>query len=372
VLLAGLCLFACVALPLRAAADTQPEPAKGPTLGFTINLHHTEHLEKYLESVDEIAAMGCNTLQVVTPAWQHNGASSKVHYRPGPGGGPTREQLLTLLNHAEQRGLRTALMVTVLLTEPRGNEWRGKIMPGDWDTWWAHYHRVIHQAMDVALEAGVDDFAVGSELLTTEPERERWTELIDALRQRFDGRLYYSTNWDHYHVPRFWGELDLIGINGYWNITTLAADPDAPTHDELVARWRQIRADLVGHARRFNKPILITEVGYPTLPWALKDPWNYVAGKDQPPDPQAQAKGYRAFLEAWSDALKPTGASIPEAPTTAATTQPTSQPTRTQHPLAGVLFFAWDPYYRGGHGDTGYGVRGKPAFHLIRDWVQNH
>jgi len=283
--------------PKPAAADHR-DPTARPVVGFTINLHHTQHLDQYLESVDQIAAMGCNTLQVITPAWQHNGASTDIYYKPGPGGGPTPEQLLTLLNHAKKRGLRTALMVTVLLEQPRGSEWRGKIMPDDWDAWWTSYHTVIHQAMDVALRAGVDDFAVGSELLTTEPERQRWTQLIASLRDRFDGRLYYSTNWDHYHVPRFWPQLDLIGINGYWNITTLAKDTDHPTHDELVARWRQIRTDLTNHAQRFDMPILITEVGYPALPWALKDPWNYVAPEGQQADPKAQAKGYRAFLEA--------------------------------------------------------------------------
>jgi len=358
-------------LSVQTATAQTPEPTE-PVVGFTINLHHTEHLDKYLESVDQIAKMGCNTLQVITPAWQHNGASAEVYYKPGPGGGPTRDQLLTLLGHAKKRGLRTALMVTVLLEKPRGSEWRGKIMPGDWDTWWQHYHRVIHQAMDVALEAKVDDFAVGSELLTTEPERERWAALIDSLRQRFDGRLYYSTNWDHYHVPRFWDKLDLIGINGYWNITTLADDPDQPTHDELVQRWRQIRHDLTAHARRFNKPILITEIGYPALPWALKDPWNYIAN-DAKPDPQAQARGYRAFLEAWSDALQnPEASQGSIRPEPQAQTQPASQPAPIDQPIAGVLFFKWDPYYSGGPNDTGYGVRGKPAFGLIKQWVADH
>ena len=75
-----------------------------------------------------------------------------------------------------------------------------------------------------------------------------------------------------------------------------------------------------GAARR--RPILFTEIGYPSLPWALRSPWNYGNDSDAAPDHAAQARGYQAFLDAWGDLLA-------TRPNTAL--------------LAGVLFYHWAP-----------------------------
>ncbi len=37
--------------------------------------------------------------------------------------------------------------------------------------------------------------------------------------------------------------------------------------------------------------------------------------------------------------------------------------------MAGVLFYRWDPYYHGGAHDTGYGIAGKPASEIIKNWL---
>jgi hypothetical protein len=330
-----------IAPPTRTPNATLPQPM----IGFTLNVHHTQKLHLYHDAIDQMADLGVNTLQLLTPAFQQHGASQQIEVKQGPGFGPPREDLIALLNHARQRGMTTALMPAVLFTEPRGNEWRGKISPENWNTWWSSYNRMIDHFVDIAVEADVDIFCVGSELLTTERHTRRWHELIDRVRSQFDGKLIYSTNWDHFHTPTFWRRLDLIGVSGYWDMTTYADRKQPPTDEQLDARWRQIQATLFAFAADMDMPFVITEIGYPTLPWALKDPWNYVADSGVAPDPQPQARGYAAFCRAWSNRLSP-----------------------DSH-CAGVLFYNWDPYHQGGPGDTGYGIRGKPAYTIVADWL---
>ncbi len=327
----------------RAQRSAVPLPLRG----FAISLHHTDQFPLYLQAVDEIAALGFDSLEVATPAFQTDGASQQIRIETGPGRGPQRGQLVTLLKHAKTRGLTTSLMPQVLFTQPRGNEWRGKIHPHNWAPWWESYREMIGYFLDVAIEADVDIFCVGSELLSTERQTDRWVELIAEVRQGFRGLLTYSTNWDHYHVPTLWRHLDLIGISGYWDMTK-GVTHDPPTPEDLAARWSQIRTKLLNFAIAQNRPILFTEIGYPTLPWAIKDPWNYVNSDNTLPDPHAQAAGYAAFLAAWEDLL-------------------IHQPNPAV--AAGVFFFEWDPYHQGGPGDSGYGVRGKPAFDLLRQWL---
>lgn len=329
----------------EAPEAREAREARG-VVGFSINLHHTEKIHLYRQSIDELAALGAGALQIVTPAFQTDGEAETIEIIPGPGRGPTHAQLMELLTYAKQRGLRTALMPVVLFTSPRGNEWRGKISPHDWDAWWESYREAMDYFVGVAVEADVDMLAVGSELLSTERQAERWRDLIAHVRSRYDGKLIYSTNWDHYHVPTWWPQVDFIGISGYWDLTKGAQD-DPPSNADLARRLTDVRRSIFAYARAAKMAVVITEVGYPALPWALKDPWNYVAEDGQLADADAQAHGYRAFLDAFGPSLG-----------------------NEADPLAGVFFYAWDPYHAGGPHDTGYGIRGKPAEHTVRAWLK--
>jgi hypothetical protein len=316
-------------------------------VGFALNAHHTDKPERFLRAIDDIAAAGFNSILVLTPAFQRDGASQRIRIETGPGRAPTREQLIAILSHARAKGLATTLMPVVLLTDPRGNEWRGKISPDNWDAWWSSYQTTLDYFLDIANAGGASVLCVGSELLSTEKQTARWEKLITHARSRFTGRLSYSTNWDHYHVPTFWKKLDLIGINGYWDLTTLT-DADKPEAAKLAQRWQEIREQVLTFGESQNKPVLLTEIGYPTLPWSLRDPWNYIASGNKP-DHQTQAQGYEAFLTTWRDLMTPRSADVKK--------------------FAGVFFYEWDVYYSGGQDDTGYGVRGKPALDLLKKFL---
>lgn len=320
-----------------------------PWIGFSINLHHTDSIEAYLEAIDQVAALGCTGLQIVTPAYQTDGAATKIERLIAPSRSATTEHITTLLARARQRGLRTALMPIVLFDRPRGNEWRGKIAVENWDAWWASYETVMGEFLDIAGQQRVDLFYVGSELISTETQDKRWRAWIGRCRERFGGLLSYSTNWDHYHWPTYWDALDAIAISGYWNVLALT-DADEPDNALIAKRWREIRESVLAYAATQRRPVLISELGYPSLPWAMRDPWNYVARTDQTVDHAAQALGYASFLAAWDDLLTPA-----------------SQPRGTG--FAGVMFYHWDPYHHGGDADSGYGVRGKPAEGFLRRWL---
>jgi hypothetical protein len=331
-----------------AAAVQQPPPPDRPHVGFSVKLFYTNQPGLYLKAIDDLAGMGFTSVQIVTPAFQRDGAATDIRIDATPGRSARRQDLLALLQHAKRRNLRTALMPVVLLTNPRGDEWRGKIQPERWEPWWESYGRVIDHFTDVANEAGVDELCVGSELNSTQPMIDQWTRLIERVRGRFAGRLYYSANWDSYTAVDFWPSLDAIGVNGYFDLTAGASGE--PTAEALAARWAGHRDWLLRFAQAQRRPLLLTEIGYPSQAQALRAPWDYTTGRDKPADHAAQARGYAAFLEAWGPLL--TGDS-PRSPM-----------------LAGVFFYEWDPAGAGGARDVGYGVIGKPAHGLLRDFLQ--
>src|SRR5205823_4640957 len=132
------------------------------------------NINAYLTAIDEIAAMGFNTVEVLTPMFQDNGASESMRVSVGPGRSPERKDLVKVLRHAREKGLTTVLMPLVLFENPRGNEWRGKIQPEKWDNWWKSYRKNIDYFLDIANEADASVFSIGSELLSTEKQLDRW------------------------------------------------------------------------------------------------------------------------------------------------------------------------------------------------------
>lgn len=340
----GVLALVAALLALTAPAPDRPGepitlPEARPLVGFAINAHHIGDLPLYLRSVDRIAELGANALIVVTPMYQRFVDSTLIEVLPDKC--PTAAQLIAILKRAREHGMQTTLLPIVLIERPQGKEWRGVIEPSDWDAWWRSYDDFIERYVEIANRAHVDLLSVGSELNTTEDQISRWERIVQRVRRTFGGQLTYSANWDRYHVVRFWELVDVMSVSAYFEL--VPADPDAP-FPALVEAWAVERDRMLDTARHWQRPLLLSEVGYPTLPWASAHPWNYVATGDVAADPEAQARCYRAFFETWTGELtrsSPAG------------------------PAAGFFCYRWDPYHRGGPQDTGYGVRGKPAHEII-------
>jgi hypothetical protein len=325
--------------PVAETRDEAAATATPPLLGFAINAHHISDLSLYLDAVDGIADLGANALLVVSPMFQQRLDSSEIRYLARRC--PTDEQLTAILRRGRTRGLHTTLLPIVLLEEPGPDDWRGMIRPADPDAWWASYDRFLDRFLDIAVTADVDAFSVGSELNSMEPEVERWNRIIDRARKRYDGALTYTANWDRYHVVTLWPLVDFVSVSAYFR---LAPDDGQATPDELARAWRSERDRLLVFARSHERPLVLMEVGYPTLPWAAARPWDYVARDGVTADHDAQARCYRALFDAWAPVLASTGT-----------------------PAWGLHCYCWDPYHHGEATDTGYGVKGKPALDVIRD-----
>src|SRR5436190_1620972 len=80
-----------------APPPAPPLPPPAPVIGFAINLHHTDHVDLYFKAIDQMAADGFNTIEVLTPAFQRDGAAEDIKVEVGPGQSPSREQIVTVL-----------------------------------------------------------------------------------------------------------------------------------------------------------------------------------------------------------------------------------------------------------------------------------
>lgn len=321
-------------------AEPLPRPVQHGRIGFAMNVHAIQDIAPYFQAIDDIAAIGANSLLIVTPLIQENTFST--HIGRDPERVPTQTELQRLLLHARSRGLSTGLMPVILLSNPETNQWRGKIAPEDWFAWWSDYELNILQMADLAQRSDVNLFFVGSELNSTEEMTDRWVDLIDKVRRRFSREVSYSANWDRFARVRFWESLDLISVSAWFELS----DEIEPTDEQLMTAWEEHFDAMLAVADRWDRPILLSEVGYPSVPWALAKPWNYIPRDDTLPDWTAQQRGYETFFSVLDAGLF------------------------TDPRVAGFFCYEWDPLRSGGREDFHYGVRGKPARQTVRTWFQ--
>lgn len=322
-----------VVAPIAAAPSA---PLTGlPYRGAGMQIQRIDWIDRYEKSIDEIAAIGGDTVSLVVDSRQENGSSNKIYLDMRMT--PTPEQLGRLITRARSKGLRVILMPIVLLDAPRDNEWRGTIAPQRWEDWWESYRAMINHFAWIAEAYGVNVLSVGSELVSTEDERfvHEWRRLIRDVRKTFHGQLTYSANWDHYRPVKFWDQLDLIGMNSYYK---LGNDHNVQI-PEIVKRWRDIQTDLLAFQKQVGKPLLFLEVGWCSLANAAHEPWDYTKTSEAV-DVDLQRRLYEGYFQAWYG----------------------------NPALGGFMVWEWTPG-DGGNDDRGYTPEGKPAEKVLRDWL---
>src|SRR4051794_6315627 len=124
-----------------------------PLRGIAMQIQDPRNLDDYLKGVDQIAATGADTVELVVSGRMEHGRSSRIFIDQRSS--PSRAQLEQLIDRAKQNKLRIMLMPIVLLEAPRGNEWRGTISPENeagsaWDAWFESYQNMLRYYAEIA------------------------------------------------------------------------------------------------------------------------------------------------------------------------------------------------------------------------------
>lgn len=307
-----------------------------PFRGVAMQLQRVDWIEtEYRKSLDEIAALGADTVLFVVDAHMENGSSSVIYVDMRLT--PTPAQLGNIIDYAKAKGLRVVLMPIVLLDKPRSyREWRGTIKPESWPDWWESYRALLHHYSWIAEVHKVDVLVIGSELVSTETKVDEWRTTIAGVRKTFKGMLTYSANWDHYSDIPFWDQLDLIGMNSYY---TLGENNRVRT-EEIQKNWAPYKAKIVDFSRRMGKPVVLLEAGWCNLANAADEPWDYTR-TEIPIDLDLQKRLYEGFFQSWWGEPR----------------------------MAGFMIWEWPPG-DGGPRDRGYTPEGKPAEKVLREWFK--
>jgi hypothetical protein len=156
--------------------------------------------------------------------------------------------------------------------------WRGQLNPGGgpagteeaWDRWFDSYRDYLMGWADVAADEGVAMLSIGVEFKTaTWRFRDRFAILAEEVRQRYDGLLVYSANWDEVDEVGFWDRVDVIGLNAFYPLSTL----EEPDPGDMLRNAEAFADSLEILSRVYDKPVIFTEVGFKALTDSYREPW---------------------------------------------------------------------------------------------------
>jgi hypothetical protein len=267
--------------------------------GMVLGLYAYSPDYDYGPELIRLAASGahCVSLQPLYRMESHD----SVDIVRNPIASPTEESLLRTFRQAKALGLRMMFFPTINIRGEADDPtwWRGNIEPRDWDAWWRNYTAFNVRLATLAQEGGVEWYSIGTEMTSTHRFPDQWRHLALEVRQVFHGKLTYSINFDAHDSFTFGDCLDVVGMNTY---DPIAKHDEYPTEGQIRDAWWWIVYKARTLEVRFRKPVMITEIGYPSVAHAHVGPWDFRT--DKPADPGLQndlVKGALQVLFNWRE-----------------------------------------------------------------------
>jgi hypothetical protein len=275
-------------------AQVLPVSIEGPLLGVNLTAYTRDGYAdpSVKKSIQTLADLGSTAITLV-PTWYMTSPTANV-IAPDRDKSPSEESLTTVIDWIRQAGMQVIIKPHVDVLD---ESYRGDIQPTNRNAWFRSYGEFIDHFASLASSHAANLFVVGTELKSVSSETDRWRAVIETVRDRFPGPITYAANWDEVDQVQFWDDLDAIGVDAYYPLTQSTGT--APTLKELIAAWQGIADQLESKSTQWDRPVLLTEVGYPSQVGATVTPYDVT---DQPADQNIQALAYKATFKALSGA----------------------------------------------------------------------
>lgn len=239
----------------------------------------------------------------VTPFFYQKNEQTKVMRTPEEVGKWTRRDssFINSIKQLHDKGIRVNLKPHLWMSEG----WRSNVnfkSDTEWATWFESYRKnMIHYAKMAALTK-VELLCVGTELKTSlKQQPDAWLSLIQEIKTIYKGKLTYASNWDDiFDQTQFWATMDYIGVQAYFPLTK-EKNPELLT---IKKGWERHIIALEKLSKKFNKPILFTEVGYRSDESATIKPWEWdssFSGLTNKKSDKTQQMAYEALFQSLWD-----------------------------------------------------------------------
>ena len=203
--------------------------------------------------------------------------------------------------------------------------------------WERSYSEYILLYASIAEAKNVDFLCIGTELCSmVRSDPAYWKALVSEVKKVYRGKLTYAANWDTYQEFPWEIGMDFVGVDAYFPL----ADNDKPNKEMVKQAWAPVKEELKRYSEAKRLPILFTEIGYRSVEYGLRTPWEQ--GQEGQVNLANQALGYEClFEEVWKEEW-----------------------------MAGAFIWKWHTKGHFSPSDQGhYSPQGKPALDILkREW----
>ncbi len=299
-LIVFLLLIACQPYPGEYSGTYQSEKYK------SIHLFARDEIDSL--EIKKLKDLNINSI-VIVPFLYQRGLNTDTVISPSKNSYEWTEReegIIQMARICKKNGLELILKPHIWPVGVKDGEWREAIDPdsSNWQGWANAYEKAILNYAQICENEKIAMLCIGTELkLLALGKTEYWKRLIGKVRKIYSGKLCYAANWyDEYEKITFWNELDYIGIQAYFPISSL----DSSDYSFMEANWEKYCENIKKVSQKFSKPVLITELGYKSSinagvePWLWDEHWRG-NGKNHTISEDMQAQCFKAFFEtAWN------------------------------------------------------------------------
>ncbi len=287
------------------------------------------------ESLMILAQTTCTEWIQLVPTWYQNDRFSNEMFPDYDGRTARMETIIHAIQTCHIFNLKVMLKPHI---DSLSGDWRGTFQPEDPKDWFKNYMEMLKTYAQIAQDESVEVLSIGCEFveLTSSDYTPDWREVIQTIREVYAGHLVYAADWGREAQQiEFWDNLDFIGIDAYFELTN---ELD-PTMDELLTAWAPCLFQIESIYQIWQKPILLTEIGYRSIDGANMRPWDWETPGNV--DLTEQAQCYQAVIRAFGE----------------------------KSWFEGIYKWNWEPDPSlGGESDKGYTPLGKPAEMVLKRW----
>ncbi len=164
----------------------------------------------------------------------------------------TPENLIDSMDFIHAQGMKVLFKP---MLDSEDGVWRSFIQASD--EWIIAYNEFINFTAEIANNGSAELFSIGCEMGNWQGKKEAVENVIEDVRQIYSGKITYAATHASFQFVEFWDKVDVIGVDAYFPFT-LSYDP---TLEDMIASWNGFYEDLERTQRKYNKPIILTEVG---------------------------------------------------------------------------------------------------------------
>lgn len=154
-----------------------------------------------------------------------------------------------------------------------GQGWAGDLEFEN-DSLWSFFEKQYSDYLmvyaQIADSLNVEMLCIGTEIRKSTSQRPNyWYKLIEDTKHNYKGLLTYAANWDEYDQIKFWNDLDYIGIDAYFPLSS----EKNPKKSKLIKAWKQPIEEMKKISLQYNKPVLFTEYGFESIDYPTIGHW---------------------------------------------------------------------------------------------------